>query len=1028
MTVNCDPNKPPLQEELPTQKVRWSASSKTRLQKLAEIRRTALELQSELYKEVDPIVLRQKELARKAQEYWEKTVMEAGHIRFLSPGRSSNTTAWLANWMGVKVGLAKQVRDPLLNVKRITDGLLREAGVYAMIAKQADLANRLKAIAKEKSIDVRPEDMRRLLEEGMIPQRMAVYGNTPIQTAALEHSYNKMVSDFIERGFSTDEIEELSQLAATVSSQIDEFTAVAKGTGMEIGEMYNLGYLPRQLTQDGFSTAKLAGMVALDTPENVGVALAKSRSTWRYLPEDHSLASKMLGLTEDQLHELIADPVEFAMFLSKRTTPDQLDLLLDSGVMSKIPALTNEVNEFLMRTYKLPLVDVDLFIADPIEAVQRLTHNLRTGLEQSALVKYLNSEGLQSGWVITKELAQQPEYSKYIPLHEIKGLSVAAHGGYVHPFVANQLQGLINITTDPGQMSNVARGWKMYTSWFAKQAIGNPVGAKVYLFNQFMGNMLTAAGQGVGIHEYVASVIDMTRLSMQGLDVFDNVKPFRVVGDETLTHQEFVARTARMFSRDVLPGISGENRLLKWNELSPKYILNQLAQLKAASTNTPEYAGELLRLANRKQDAILTPTIRLASILDMAGHLALLRGRTARVGGPNVFNTVAGLETPKNWEGAINLVKQSFPAFDDVGILPRMVSSVLPFTSWAIQNAPLQLADMMRNPSRWVAISRSRALWNKSQVEDANGDQPLRGEMTPTDLAEYGIILSRDSGDKSTTMLMTTNFDPKWGAMTWLYNTLNPNKDTSSIQKFADDTIARSYFASVYELASGKDLFTGRQRDDSEFSAGEKFIGIPMPAWMAATLSVSPVLASLDRLPVLSGTKDVFDARTGAVLIPATRDWLGGKGELPPSRLEGMEAVIQTMGAKVRYIDGLMNMQYNEAQIKKSIQDIITRQRREQVKLQEDLRRGTLKEGDGEYQRRLDAINRMTSAAIQINYDLARIQKWAVDNKVPSTEQIQEMRRQQIVTDNLPLPGSDFIKNSLDSALELQQQHTGGKK
>jgi len=781
-----------------------------------------------------------------------------------------------------------------------------------------------------------------------------------------------------------------------------------------VGEMHNLGYMPRQLTEDGFAQAKLAGAIKLDE-QGYGVALAKSRSTWKYLPEDHALASQLLGVAPDELHAMIASPVDFAMYLSKRVTEEQLNLLVDSGIMSKIPMLTSEVSEFLIKTYKMPLGLTDLFIADPIEATQRLTKSLQSGLEQSAMLKLIKTEGLQRGWVITQQTMEgSPLYSKYVPLSSVEGVTLAADGMMIHPFVANQLSAVVKISKSPSEMNNVARAWKTYTQWFAKEAIGNPVGAKVYLFNQFMTNTFSTLWAGVGVHEYIASVIDITKLATMGLDSFDNVKPFRYADGQALTHREVVARTARMFSRDILPGLSGADAILKLEELDPRYFAKQLAELQAASHTLPEYAGEVLNVLGRKRDAILHPTIRLASILDMSGHLAVVRGKLKS--DPNQLIESLGGSVDK-WDDAITAVKQTFPVFDDVGNIPRFISGVLPFSSWAMQNLPLQMADMMRNPSRWVAYGRLRALWNENQLEDK--DVPLNGEFTSSDLSSYGIILSRDPKNKETVMLMTDNFDPKWGVVGLLANTLSKGeKKETAIQDWTNSMISKSYFSGMYKVLSGIDPFTGKKRDDSEYNVSTSFAGINVPPWMAAVLSVSPVMSSLDRLPVLSGTREVLDPRTGAVLIPATQSWMGEKGKLAPNRLEGLEATLQTVGAKVRFIDGMTNMQFTESQIRKSIDELISRQRREQIAIQTDLRNGTLKESDPQYLRRVDAVNRMTDATIQINWDLARIEQWAVKNQVPSTKMLEEFKRRRLVLDDLPLPGSDYINQSLDQAYE----------
>lgn len=1032
MTIKCTNT-----VAVPPEKIKkydWTPTTRSTLADLADKRAKALEAQAAMYAPVDPIAARSRQISQRSQQYWEQMVWETGKIAFLTPQQSARASQWLANWMGVKVGLAGDVRNPLLNVKRLADGMAREMGVYGMMVKQRELAGELKSIAKQRGVTVRPDDMRRILEEGMTPQRLSVYGNSPTQTAALNDRYQQFVADFTQRGFTPDDIEDLVKAAAGVSSQWDEFQAVARAVGVESGNLFNIGFMPRQLTEDGFSQAKLAGAINLgDTRESAGVALAKSRATWRYLPEDHGMASAMLGITPDELHGFIASPVDFAMFLSKRVTEEQLNLLVDSGIMSKIPMLTNEVGEFLARTYKLPLGATELFIADPMEATQQLTKRLQRGLEQSAMVKLINSEGLKQGWAIPTELLEidPQQFPGFVKLSDIQGLGVGTDRLYVHPVVGNQLQAIVDISKSPAEMNNAGRAWAAYTNWFAKEAIGNPVGAKVYLFNQFMSNMLSTYGRGVSIAEYWMSVVDMTKLAMRGTSAFDNVKPFRVIDGKTVTHQELVAMTARMFSRDILPGMSGADALIKWGELNPAYTAKQVLQLRASAETSVELAGELGRVLNRKRDAILLPTIRLAAILDMAGHLAVARGKTQKLGGLNqavdaVGQLVLGGGIGKHaaWADVVDDIKQGFPTFDDAGKIPAFLSKVFPFSSWAMQNLPLQLADMRRNPSRWYAYGRIHALWNDSQVED--DDTIARGEMTQAELDEYGIILSRDANDAKTVMLMTNNFDPRWGVVTWMAKLLDQSPNAKKLRDSVDgnpvadwmtETMGKSYFAGFYKALSGIDPYTKQRRDDSQYGPGQTFLGVSMPGWMANVLSISPVLSSVDRLETISGTRPALDPRTGAILIPAVQGWLGNKGKLPPKRLEGIEATIQTMGAKVRYIDGLTNMQYTEADTVKAISDIIARQKREQTNLAAEVKAGTVSRDSPEYARRVGMIHQMTDATIQMNYDLGRIQLWAIKKKLPSTTTLGEMKKKGLVLDNLPLPGAEYIKEQLDKAL-----------
>jgi hypothetical protein len=1036
---NCDPTKP-LVEGLPTERFEWTEKTTTRLAKIAADRVEAQKALNMLHAPIDPIAKKQRDVAIAAQGYWERIVMETGQLTFLSPTKTANVSQWISTWLGRKVALAGDVRESLLNAKRLTDGFVREAGVYAMLGKQRQLAKLLKSTAKKRGATVSPEDMRRILEEGMIPQRLAVYGNSPTQNAVLMDSYNRFVEDFKGRGFLDEDIPELLNKAQEVSSQWDELMAIQQATGESVSNLYNLGYMPRQLTADGFASAKLAGAIDLENAADMGAALAKSRSTWQYLPEDHNLTAIMLGIHPDELHGLIANPVDFAQFLSNRVSTAQLDLLVDSGIMSKVPMLTSEVAELITRTYKLPLNTTELFIADPLEATQALSKSLNRGLEQSSMVKLIETEGLSKGWSVPKELveADPAQYANFRPISEVKGLApgVLNKGTYVHPVVFDQLSAIVDIAKAPSEMNNVGRAWQVYTQWFSKQAIGNPIGAKVYLANQFLSNLLSAYGRGVGVHEYLASVIDMTKLAMGGLELFDNVKPFRVIDGKAVTHRELVAMTARMFSRDVLPGLSGADALLKFEELNPLFIAKQFIQLKAAAKTTPEYLTEVANVLGRKGDAIFLPTIRLASILDMAGHLSVVRGRSHIAGNAGqkivdgvlqfgLGNSIGKFDT---WQELTTEVKRGFPVFDDVGKIPSFISRVAPFSSWAIQNLPLQMRDMLRHPSRWYAYGRIHALWNDAQLEEG-GDTPVVGEFQQAELNEYGIVLRRDAHDKKTYMLMTNNFDPRWGALTWLSNSIQGETKMSKLrgstqgttQDWINQAISKTYFNGLYEALSGVDTYTGIKRDDSDYNVNNQFAGISMPAWMSGVLSISPVLSSIDRLPAISGTKAVFDPRTNAVLVPAVQGWLGNQGKLSPSQLEGVEATIQTLGAKVRMIDGIRNMQYTEKDTTKAINDLLSKQRFEQQRLATDVRNGTVKEASPEYARRLDAVNRMTDAVIQLNFDLGRIQLWAIENKVPSTEMLREMNKRNLVMDDLPLPGADYIRESLDNAKQLKE-------
>lgn len=1044
MVVNCAGAPNPI-KEVPTKKAEWSEGTTTTLEKLAARRAQALEAQASMYSAVDPVARRAQESLRASQQWWESMVWDAGRRSTLSPTRVKNAEAWLANWLGQKSLSMGLVREPLLNVKRITNGTLREAGVYAMMGKTRKLAADLQDIAKLRGVKLEVDDTRRLIEEGLTPQRLNVYGNTQMQEAVLTQRYNDWSESMLKRGFTKEDLTALLDTAQDVTAQWDVIQAISKATGMDVGDMVNVGYFPRQFTKDGYTAAKLKGAVNPVTMEEAHTALAKSRATWQYLPEDEKLSAMLLDISVDELNAFISRPADFAVFLSKKVSPEQLDLLVESGVMSKIPMLTSHVEEFLAKTYKLPLIEDGLFIRDPLAATAKMIERLQGGIEQSALVKYIDVEGVKSGWSVSKELAEaDPEqFGKWVPLRKVPGFENAKGTNYVHPDVAAHAAGILELSRNPAAIGEVQQFYNWFTRTIGKQALGNPISSNVYLFGQYMGNMLGAVGRGVPPSQFHARLVDMIKLTTRGVEAFDNVKPFRYVDGVAVTHREFITRSLRMFSHDILPDLNPTNVALDLKELNPLYTLRQFQQLAANANDVKGYAGEVAALLERKADVVLTPVLRIAQLLDTAGQLSIMSGRAQLA--PNVSRSrrvlsaadefifgLGGGEKLPTWEELVLETKRAMPQFDDLGKVPRFVSKLIPFSSWAMANLPLQLKSMMREPSRWHNYTRMYSLWNAAQ-EEANSragiDPTYAGEMQEWERDQYGLITQVDPLTRKTTMMMTSGFDPRWGVLAGAMNLFAPPTiaDTRrSVQgnggvRFLEKLVGDSYLGGFYELISGIDPLTGIKRDDSTYES-KQFANIPMPPWMATLLSISPVLSSIDRLEFISGTKDSNDPRTGELLRAGVQGWLGNKGNRNPKGLVGVEGLLQSLGARVRVIDGLTNMQFTELDTVNAMSKLGAKSLQAQKELQQDLNSGAVKRDSPEYNRRVEVIQQMYNTAIQLNYDLRRIEAWAIKHKVPQREWVQLLRDKRLTIDNTPLPGADKVQKLIQDAYDFNRR------
>ncbi len=1053
MTINCAGAPPPVNNpKTNTQPVEWTPGQRTQLEDLVAQRKLAMEAQASMYRSVDPIVAKQQRQAAASQEYWEAMVFDAGKRATLDPNKSRNVEIWLANWLGLKSFTSKNgmVREPLLNIKRQADGMLREAGVYLIHNKARELQSTFKDLAKARGVETKLDDVRRLLEEGMTPQRLAVFGNTPMQEAHLLTRFNLWQRSMLDRGFLPSDIQMLLDQAQTVSKQWDELQAVSMATGMNVGDLHNIGYFPRQFTDDGFTAAKLAGAVNvkdfdLNTLEGLNAAMSKSRSTWQYLAEDHAIAAKLMGISNSELHSLIADPVEFAQFLSKKfaNNPEDLDLLVDSGIMSKIPMLTSHVEEYLSKVYQIPGVPSGMFIADPLAATEHLVKKLQAGAERSALSKYIGTEGIKNGWAVPNELYQidPSQFPRWVTLSTIPGYQnvKGAATTMVHPDVAAQAGAILNLSKNPGQLAGFEAAYNAFTNWFAKQALGNPITAKAYLYNQFAGNMLGAMARGANPHNYFASFVDVVRVASFGLETLDNVKPFRIIDGKPITHRQLVARTLRMFSRDVLPGL--DVGVVDFSKLDPRYTLRQLQNIGATATTTAGYAKEVAKLLNGKADSIFLPTLKVAQMMDLAGQLAIVRSLAPLDAGDlaksldtaGQFLTTGTTHKLDKWDDLVIEVKRGMPQFDDLGKIPGAVSKVIPFSAWMLANAPLQFKSMLREPSRWHNYIRAHSMWNQSQLEAnerAGGTNPNVGEMQQWERDAYGMISFIDPRTRQVHMHFSANYDPRWGTVAGLFAaTRDRSQDPETIRKEVVSSnaartmqrfIGNTYFGGLYEVISGTNPLTGLKRDDSSFTSTQ-FANIPMPPLMASILSISPVLQSVDRLEAISGTKAILDSRTGAVVQQATNGWLGNQGKLKPNNLVGLEQTVQFLGGKVRVIDGIANMQFNENETKSTITKLTGKAFAEQKQLAIDLKQGSVQKDSPEYKRRVETIHKLYDTALQVNMDLKRIEAWAIVHKVPSRDMLKKKQDLGLAMDAMPLPGADYVEQILEQSQQFKR-------
>lgn len=970
----------------------------------------------------------------KSRDTW-RFIPEDLHLlsEMLTPGATSKWNEWLRKATGLEQSgldnlgnaLSKEVRQ-----KKVDEELARRVGRSAdeVTAFRKDvLENRdLKRTQRGEVLQAFADKMGLSVDDYKEWHKMAIQDAKATKTKPAEQLAKL-------HGMSLDEFKTYSRGVSTDIRRALVDTEVSKELGMTYPEYKDLAKEIKRDIDKVVSTPQ-------DVMDEISVMTGKS------IPELEQLRSDLVheagGMTPDDLQALFDKPLEWLDHLHKNLSGEQIDALVDSGIMSKVPMTTKEVFDYFVKQYDLPYSKMtELFVTNPVQALEKYKNSLRRATGDSAMFKRIVNDGSRAGWIIPRALSDDPQYVGFKNLQDIDiarfGIGQADaetfKGAFVHPIVYNQLSGLVELQTQPKTMHEFAQS----LAWLQRQLNGGALlGSNVaWVAKTFYGNTIQFVAGGGNMARIIPAHVDMARLMKGGLEAFDDVHPFLKDGDTFITKREAMKRFTIGRGHDFIPMTGGQrlsDPISGWQAINPKNIPKALYNIYSygqlfgspidGAKGSIQYTAKMIE---DLQGTLLHPFAVATNYLDLATKWGLLTSTMEIHGVSDVVRQAQQLLDGKHFNATMD---EAFQHLDNYMVDYASLGKgqqffgkyVRPFAGYALMNPPMQLRHAMRNPTKFMAYMRLYSFINslndKPDVTEAG--------FSKYELNDMPVSLHYDPATKQATTLFTSNFDPIVDALVF-------GKDTATkvqrmfganvgngyerradllqpytVRQFLEDTVAKntnSLVKTIAELVTGRDSFTGAEIDKSKTD----LFGTPASPDVAWVMGKFPLIGALDR--ALGGRGAITDP-TGNIVSPAVRGVLGTP-DRPASRSEKSDfyteqqlgtfraQVIKASGIKVRTIDVAENNQFYLSDINKTGTSLSAAIKVKEIQMREK------PDPKG-----LAQLETMRSQYVQLIVDAERVKLWMTKHNVPSRDSLNKLREAGIAVRTLPIPSAVIDK------------------
>jgi len=577
--------------------------------------------------------------------------------------------------------------------------------------------------------------------------------------------------EYLKRaGLSDDNIMSLSKYANDLVQTQYEIANVVKKAGIDLSDVINEDYIGRVFSPEAKQminqVVKNKGLAHQDyIVDSAKNWLVDSRNTNMLIPSDLQTIDYLFkragifdrlnattdegirGLMElkgikqyDTINQLLDEGNDAVLshVFNNIFSPDELDFMLETGLLSKIPLDSGKVHEHLYKHYKLPFDDLnDIFVTDPVRASQAYRDTLETiTTEQSRMFGFIR--GAQEKFGIPKDVAiSDPEYKEFVGLGKAipdrlkrrlgSDVSDMLNNVYVHPRIAKVNYADMLLASDPIRLGLVGQT----LGFIRKLSSGVMLGTTQWLGKQVIGNSAYLESMGIHPHNYLSNVSrkawhDSRNVINGTINNFS--ESLSKVKEYGKGYSEFDLWKAleRAGLIDTSTMFGNVNKTSKIDLNSVRRTVRQYQWMKENyPDNVGEFIGEkVISGANAVVDNTLFKGLSYGNELtDNMAKLTMLEQVMSKKRFTRIFDNdfLDSLPYHADIEDALDYVRKHSFMFDDLpndNAAYKAASSVLPFLSWRIKSAQQTVRYVVENPQKFAAFLKLTSNYQDTLKED----------------------------------------------------------------------------------------------------------------------------------------------------------------------------------------------------------------------------------------------------------------------------------------------------------------------
>lgn len=881
-----------------------------------------------------------------------------------------------------------------------------------------------------------------------------------------------------ELGFSPADADKFVEIVSEVPKVYHEVLLIANDLGLNIEDLAasGKGYVPYQLSKDfrrrmqwKWEDEKLTSLsIGGDDAIPIQRALEKSRESYEFVVQDEVVLDWMLrtgygskkpatgtGSVYDELTKLSGEKVENVTDLFKDNvmreavvnvlTDEQLEHLVQTGVVSKFPVSTDKFYRNLISGMKLPYSSVnDLMQTDFGKGIKLYQKQLETLATDSQVTWAFLKSSTDGGWGIPASVrnADPAKYKDFVRLSEafppelvsryhldgINGvLANTLEDTYVHRMVVQQYAAEMKLAQSPELLGILGHGLQFLkrfntTMWLSSSQ---------FLGRQFLNNATQLFSAGGNIFHYVEDTIRLTWATVNGkhfFDVLDDTKPLYTISGKAYTEKGLFKELIKAgYINDYTQAMveaSGKSYVPSDGML--RQFIRTSKQLRKTWNSYPDWFQKINRLSQEGLDYVdelvngrIGAPFRWGNVqFENLSKLNLAKSVFSKDPSMVLTGSLTNFGI-NNMDEFIEYSSRYFYWYDEtaLGRVGDALSYVMPFLGYRVKNIHGTFRQVIHNPSKFGNFLQLYAALNAPMQKE---DFPAGG--VPDYVWEQQPVLFKL--DKETTGLEkdtffyfpTASLIQQMGALSDLQKVgellgvniqqqaqspldFNPARKRSNIVQKILDEESWGWLKLMKAVSTGVDPDTGYEIERWG-SKTTSLVGFEVSIWTKYALAA--ILPPLDKLDKWNpqrwfGQQAYYD--------PYKQEFVEGKPSfmgVERNRKSDTDQPVrftndltEFFGVKGNFIDVAYNMGATREDIKRTIYE-----NRDLLKaLRHNMMQATTEKDRAKYEAQFYLLRDYTLA---LRVEFQKVDNWLKINNFPTRKGLRYLKEQGLRTQDLP--------------------------